>query len=107
MNEKILSSHEFAKAMAEALKGNTSKRLTIDDCKVFQKTMIEVIRDLIVEGYKVRLHGFADFYGVEKEAGEGRDPRTGETIAVPQRLIFKMKASRAMKEAVRAAYNSK
>lgn len=104
---EILSSHELAKRIAEALKGKTSKRVTIDDVKVILSTVADVVEEAVVEGNKVRIHGFADFFGVIKEAGKSRDPRTGETIEVPRRLNFKVKISRAAKDAVKEMFENK
>lgn len=101
---EILSSHELAKRLAEALKGKTSKRITIEDCKTVLGTLSDVVTEAVVAGEKVRIHGFVDFFAVIKEAGTSRDPRTGETIEVPRRMNFKVKPSRAMKDAVKKAF---
>lgn len=107
MKAEILSSQELARRVAEALRGKTSKRITIEDCKVILATLTDVVQEAVVEGLRVRIHGFADFFGVVKEAGTSRDPRTGETIQVPKRLNFRIKPSRAMKEAVKAGFEAK
>ena len=67
-------------------------------------TLSDVVTEAVVAGEKVRIHGFVDFFAVIKEAGTSRDPRTGETIEVPRRMNFKVKPSRAMKDAVKKAF---
>ncbi|MGL4948248.1 MAG: HU family DNA-binding protein, partial [Mycoplasma sp.] len=81
-----------------------SKRLTIEDVKAFLRIMPEVVAKNVVEGNIVRIHGFADLFGSLKEACEGRDPRTGATVQLEERLLVKAKLSRTYKEAVKAAY---
>ena len=49
---------------------------------------------------KVTLTGFCTFTAVNKEAKEGRNPRTGETVKIPARVAVKGKAGSKLKEAL-------
>lgn len=99
-----LSTHEFAKAIAESLKGETSKRITIEDIKIVLNRIPAVVLEAILAGDEIRWHGFADFFGVVKEAGEGVNPATGEKIDLDERLQAKAKLSRTWKEKVKKKY---
>lgn len=102
--EKVLTRHEIAKLLSEKLKGQTSKRIPMNDIKIILRTLPEIISESVLAGSKVRLSGLGDFFGVVKPAGEGRDPRTGEPIALEERMITKFKMSRTLKENVKAAF---
>lgn len=105
--EMIMTTHEIAKMVAEACKGETDKRLTIEDAKVVLRLAAGAIADAIVEGKVVRLHGFCDLFGQVVEAGEAIDPRTGTTINVPRRMLAKAKLSRSYKQGIKDAYAAK
>jgi DNA-binding protein HU-beta len=52
------------------------------------------------KGDEVRLVGFGTFAVSERAASEGRNPRTGETIAIPASKQPKFKAGKGLKDAV-------
>lgn len=104
MKDNLLQTHDIAKKVTEACKGETDKRLTIEDTKVILRTLGAVIGEELISGNIVRLHGFADFYPVVAPAGEAIDPRTSEKIAVPERMLAKVKLSRSFKTAVKETW---
>lgn len=104
--KNILSTHEFAKAISEATKGLTSKKITIDDVKTILRVIPGVVGEELLAGNIVRWHGFADFESVVMPAGEGKDPRTGETIQLEERMLTKVRLSRSYKESVKSAYKA-
>lgn len=107
MAKITLSTHEFAKQIAEATKGETSKRMTIDDVKTLLRIIPSVIGENVVEGNIIRWHGFMDIFGDVKEAGKGKDPRSGKEIDLPIRMLCKTKMSRTYKDAIKAEYAAK
>jgi nucleoid DNA-binding protein len=106
-NKTILSAHDFAKKVTEAVKGLTSKKVTIEDVKVILRAIPGVIGEELLEGTIVRWHGFADFESEVKPAGEGKDPRTGETIQLEERMLTKVRVSRSYKDAIKAEFKAK
>ncbi|QBP09820.1 HU family DNA-binding protein [Cupriavidus metallidurans] len=52
------------------------------------------------EGNDVALVGFGTFSVGQRDAREGRNPQTGESITVPARKVPKFKAGTALKAAV-------
>ena len=60
--------------------------------------MIEAVTDSLRRGGDVRLVGFGTFCVVERQATEGRNPRTGEKIKIPAARLPKFKAGKALKE---------
>lgn len=101
---EVLSRHDLSKAIAEEIKGKTSKRLTIDDVTTVLCAIQEVVKEQLMAGKKVRLPGLGDFSGIVKPAGEGRDPRTGEVIQLDERMSVKFKASRTLRDEIKRLF---
>ena len=49
---------------------------------------------------EVRLVGFGNFVTVKRAAGKGRNPRTGEEIAIPASTSVRFKPGKALKDGV-------
>jgi DNA-binding protein HU-beta len=49
---------------------------------------------------EVRLVGFGTFATAQRKAGTGRNPRTGEEMAIPASTSVKFKAGKGLKDAV-------
>lgn len=68
---------------------------------------VDALFDSIVEALKsgdeVRLVGFGSFVAAERPAGEGRNPRTGEKIAIPASRQPKFKPGKGLKDALNGA----
>ena len=62
--------------------------------------VFEAISAALKSGDEVRLVGFGTFAVAERAATEGRNPRTGEKIAIPASKQPKFKAGKGLKDAV-------
>ena len=60
-------------------------------------TILEAMQEALIEDGRVILTGFGIFWTEKKEEHQGRDPRTGEAIAVPARIAVKFKAYSQLK----------
>nr|YP_009420468.1 DNA binding protein hu-like protein histon like protein [Chroomonas placoidea]ASO76107.1 DNA binding protein hu-like protein histon like protein [Chroomonas placoidea] len=60
-------------------KTNVSKK----EADLVLTTILETIVDTVSSGEKVTLVGFGSFEARERKGRRGRNPRTGETIAIP------------------------
>jgi DNA-binding protein HU-beta len=49
---------------------------------------------------EVRLVGFGTFIPTSREASKGRNPRTGEEIAIPASSSVRFKAGKTLKDAI-------
>lgn len=71
------------------------------------KDMIDAFFDLITEslvnGTDVKISGFGNFQIRTKAARPGRNPRTGEPVAIEARRVVTFHASPKLKEQVQAA----
>ncbi|HOE96860.1 MAG TPA: HU family DNA-binding protein [Candidatus Sumerlaeota bacterium] len=55
------------------------------------------IKDALKDGRKVSLVGFGTFYVKEKNARNGRNPRTGQKIKIPSKSIATFKPGKAFR----------
>ncbi len=62
--------------------------------------VFNAITEALKKGDEVRLVGFGTFAVAERAASEGRNPRTGETIAIPASKQPKFKAGKGLKDSV-------
>lgn len=58
---------------------------------------INTIMDAVKTGDDVQLVGFGTFTAAHSKAREGRNPRTGETLHIPERKLPRFKAGKAFK----------
>ncbi len=63
-------------------------------------SVLDGIADALSEGKEVRLIGFGTFRITQRNASQGRNPRTGERIMIPASLVPRFKAGKALKEAI-------
>ena len=85
---------ELVAAMAE--KTELSKK----DAEKALKAFTDVVAEELKKGEKVQLVGFGTFEGAEREAREGRNPRTGETMTIAASKSPKFKAGKALKDSL-------
>ena len=85
---------ELVAAMAE--KTELSKK----DAEKALKAFTDVVAEELKKGEKVQLVGFGTFEVAEREAREGRNPRTGETMTIAASKTPKFKAGKALKDSL-------
>ena len=85
---------EFIAAVAE--KAEISKK----DSEKALKAFVDVVTEQLKAGDKVQLVGFGTFEVSERAAREGRNPRTGKTMAIAACKAPKFKAGKALKDAI-------
>ena len=89
-----LNKNELIKEMA-ARNGLTQK-----DNKEAVETLIEIIKETVVDEGKVQLSGFGVFEPRVRAAREGRNPRTNEVIQIPETKSVGFKVAKAFKESL-------
>ena len=68
--------------------------------------ILENISRALCDGDKVELRGFGSFKVKERRSRKARNPRTGEAVEVPAKLVPYFKASNELKEQVDAEISS-
>ena len=64
------------------------------------KAFTETVSEQLKKGEKIQLVGFGTFEVVDRDAREGRNPKTGETMTIAASKAPKFKAGKALKDEV-------
>lgn len=86
---------ELAASVAE--KAGLSKK----DSEAAVAAVLDSIKEALAEGDKVSLIGFGTFSIKVRAARTGLNPRTKETISIPEAKVPSFKAGSALKDAVK------
>ncbi|MEC4804553.1 MAG: HU family DNA-binding protein [Jaaginema sp. PMC 1079.18] len=62
--------------------------------------ILESIQDAVAAGDKVTLVGFGTFEPRERKAREGRNPKTGEPMHIPEKVVPAFSPGKQFKEKV-------
>jgi len=68
--------------------------------EVVQRVFDGIIDTLVTEG-RIELRNFGVFEVKERKARKARNPRTGESVMVPAKMVVTFKQGREMEERVR------
>lgn len=71
------------------------------DAEKVLKAFIETVEDTLVKGEKLQLTGFGTFEVIERAAREGRNPKTGEAMSIPETKSPKFKPGKSLKDLVK------
>ena len=82
---------------AVAAKAELSKK----DAEAAVNAVFDSVKDALAEGDKVSLIGFGTFAVKTRAARTGLNPRTKETIEIPESKVPAFKAGSALKDAVK------
>ena len=82
---------------AVAAKAELSKK----DAEAAVNAVFDSVKDALAEGDKVSLIGFGTFSVKTRAARTGLNPRTKETIEIPESKVAAFKAGSALKDAVK------
>jgi integration host factor subunit alpha len=68
------------------------------EAKEFIELFFEQIRETLEKGESVKLSGFGGFSVRDKRSRPGRNPKTGQAVAVSARRVVTYRASQKVKE---------
>jgi nucleoid DNA-binding protein len=85
---------ELIEQVAE--EANLTKTQTQDAIRALLKTIMQVVAD----GDKVTLVGFGAFEQRVRSARDGRNPKTGEVLHIPEAKVPSFSAGKTFREAV-------
>ena len=91
-----MNKSELVKALAD------QANISLDEATLVVNTFVDSMKDSLLEGGRVEIRGFGSFKVKEYGSYAGRNPRTGEKVAVePKRLPF-FRAAKELKEYLNA-----
>ena len=66
------------------------------------KTLLDAMSDTLVHGNRIEIRGFGSFSINRRPPRMGRNPRSGESVAIPEKRVPHFKPGKALREAVEA-----
>ena len=91
-----MNTSDLVKALAD------QANISLDEATRVVNTFVDSMKDSLLEGGRVEIRGFGSFKVKEYGSYAGRNPRTGEKVAVePKRLPF-FRAGKELKEYLNA-----
>lgn len=64
------------------------------------KTILTSLQDALVSGNRVEIRGFGSFSTKYRQAGQRRNPRTGEAVFAKARYVVAFRAGKDLRETV-------
>jgi integration host factor subunit beta len=77
-------------------------QLTHRDAEFAIKTLLDAMGEALVRGHRIELRGFGSFSIHRRPPRMGRNPRSGESVAIPEKRVPHFKPGKALREAVDA-----
>jgi len=77
-------------------------QLTHRDTEFAAKTLLDAMSDALVRGNRIEIRGFGSFSVNRRPPRMGRNPRSGERVAIPEKRVLHFKPGKALREAVDA-----
>ncbi|MFM2057156.1 MAG: integration host factor subunit beta [Pseudomonadota bacterium] len=78
-------------------------QLSHRDAEFAVKTMLDAMSDALARGHRIEIRGFGSFSITRRPPRVGRNPRSGEQVIIPEKLVPHFKPGKALRESVDAA----
>jgi integration host factor subunit beta len=75
-------------------------QLTQRDADFAVKSILDAVNDALVRGHRIEIRGFGSFSINRRPPRMGRNPRSGESVAIPEKRVPHFKPGKALREAV-------
>src|SRR5665647_3487094 len=75
-------------------------QLTQRDAEFAVKAILDAMNDALVHGHRIEIRGFGSFSVNHRAPRLGRNPRSGESVAIPEKHGPHFKPGKALREAV-------
>ena len=70
------------------------------DAEFAVKAILDAMSDALVKGHRIEIRGFGSFSINRRPPRLGRNPRSGECVAIPEKRVPHFKPGKALREAV-------
>ena len=74
--------------------------ITHRDAEHAVKTILDAVSEALVRGNRIEIRGFGSFSANTRPPRMGRNPRSGEAVAIPSKRVPHFKPGKALREAV-------
>ncbi len=75
-------------------------QLTQRDAEFAVKAILDAMNDALVRGHRIEIRGFGSFSVTHRAPRMGRNPRSGESVAIPEKRVPHFKPGKALREEV-------
>ena len=75
-------------------------QLTQRDAEQAVKILLDAVSEALVRGHRIEVRGFGSFSVSHRAPRMGRNPRSGEAVAIPAKRVPHFKPGKALREAV-------
>ena len=76
------------------------KHLPAKDVELAVKQMLEIMSDALAQGHRIEIRGFGSFSLHFRPPRQGRNPKTGETVALAGKHVPHFKPGKELRERV-------
>ena len=73
-------------------------QLTQRDTEFAVKTILDAMTDALARGHRIEIRGFGSFSINRRPPRVGRNPRSGEQVVIPEKLVPHFKPGKALRE---------
>ncbi len=70
------------------------------DAEMVAKTILDSMAEALARGHRIEIRGFGSFAISHRPARIGRNPRSGESVEIPEKRVPHFKPGKALREAV-------
>jgi integration host factor subunit beta len=74
--------------------------LTQHDADLAVATILSAMNEAMARGHRIEIRGFGSFTVVHRAPRQGRNPRTGESVQIPEMRVPHFKPGKALRTAV-------
>jgi len=75
-------------------------QLTLRDTEFAVKAILDAMNEALVKGHRIEIRGFGSFSINRRPPRMGRNPRSGQSVAIPEKRVPHFKPGKALREAV-------
>lgn len=77
------------------------------DADMAVKAILDAMGDALIKGHRIEIRGFGSFTVSHRAPRLGRNPRSGESVAIPEKRVPHFKPGKGLREAVDAQTGQK
>jgi integration host factor subunit beta len=70
------------------------------DAEFAVKTILDAMSEALAKGHRIEIRGFGSFSISRRPPRMGRNPRSGEQVLIPEKLVPHFKPGKALREGV-------
>ena len=82
----------------------TQPHLKLTDVEDCTRTILDAVSNTLSKGGRVEIRGFGSFQVNQRPARNGRNPKTGEAVAVPEKPCPHFKPGKELRDRVDSGY---